>query len=220
MNKKRRISPLTVVLLVIAPILLILVILLSIICIALSARNVTLSRQADDYKNAYETLIKEQNEAKRSGAQYQVKYNQLVSDILDNSVKIEKQGNLIVQVWNNAIFKKDDATTDVYTKVNGQFVSDFNDALNNLFNDKEFVDNVSEIKEKNTQIRMDMKDMTNPPEGYEEAYQALKEYYEYYIDFYDTVINCEGSLESFSNKFNETDSESAKKFNSVELYVK
>ena len=220
MNEKKRISPLTIVLLVITPILLLLVILLFIICLGLSASNIKITKQANDYKNAYDTLIEEQKEAERSAAEYQAKYNQLVSDILDNSVEIEKQGNLIVQVWNNAIYNKDDATTDKFTKVNGQFVSDFNDALNNLFNDQEFVDCISEITEKNNQIRLDMKDMTNPPEGYGDAYQALKEYYENYIDFYNTVINCEGSLNSFSDEFGETDSALAKKFNSVELYVK
>lgn len=219
MNKKKRISPLTIILLVIAPILLILVILLLIICFALGARNVTLTKQANDYKNAYETLIEEQKEAERSAAQYQAKYNQLISDMIHNSAEIENQGNLIVQVWNNAIFKKDDEITDKFTKVNGQFVSDFNDALGCLFNDHDFIDTSSEIKEKNDQIRLDMKDMVNPPDGYENAYQALKEYYESYLEFYDTVIYCDGSLESFSNKFNETDSECISKFNSAELYV-
>ena len=220
MSKKKPISPLTIVLLVITPILLLLVILLFIICLGLSASNIKITKQANDYKNAYDTLVEEQNEAKRSAAEYQAKYNRLVSDILDNSVEIENQGNLIVQVWNNAIYNKDDATTDKFTKVNGQFVSDFNDALNNLFNDQEFADSISEITEKNNQIRLDMKDMTNPPEGYGDAYQALKEYYENYIDFYNTVINCEGSLNSFSDEFHETDSALAKEFNSVELYVK
>jgi len=171
MNKKKKISPLTIILLVIAPILLILVILLLIICFALGARNVTLTKQANDYKNAYETLIEEQKEAERSAAQYQAKYNQLISDMIHNSVEIENQGNLIVQVWNNAIFKKDDEITDKFTKVNGQFVSDFNDALGSLFNDHDFVDTSSEIKEKNDQIRLDMKDMVNPPDGYENAYR-------------------------------------------------
>ena len=220
MNEKKRIGSLTIVLLVITPILLLLVILLFIICLGLSARNIEITKQANDYKNAYDTLIEEQKEAERSAAQYQVKYNQLVSDMLHNSVEIENQGNLIVQVWNNAIYNKDDVSTDKFTKVNGQFVSDFNDALSNLFNDQEFLDNTSEITEKNYQIRLDMKDMTNPPDGYENAYQALKEYYECYLKFYNTVINCEGSLNSFSEKFGETDSECISKFNSAELYVK
>ena len=76
------------------------------------------------------------------------------------------------------------------------------------------------LAEKNNQIRLDMKDMTNPPDGYGDAYQALKEYYENYLEFYNTVINCEGSYNSFSDEFGETDSALAKKFNSVELYVK
>lgn len=219
MNEKKK-NPLSIILIILSSILFVLVILLSVICIKLFFDKTKAVHQANEYKKEYDNLVLAQQEKEQSIADYQKKYNNLVSDMLGSGAELETQGNIIVQVWNNAIFQKDDASTDKYTKVNGKFVSDFNDALGNLFSDPEFTQDMSQIISDRDQIKVDMKEMTNPPEGYEDAYQALKEFYEEYITFSDIVINCNGSLESFSNEFNESDSELIKKYNSAELYVK
>jgi len=219
MNEKK-INPLNIILIVLSAILFILVVLLSVVCIKLFADKTKAVSQANEYKKEYDELVLAQQEKEQSVAEYQNRYNKLVADMLNSGASVETQGNIIVQVWNNAIFQKDDASTDKYTKVNGKFVSDFNDALGNLFRDPEFTKEMSQIVSDRDQIKLDMKEMTNPPDGYEEAYQNLKEFYEEYLAFSDIVINCNGSLESFSNSFNEADSELIKKYNSAELYVK
>ena len=50
-----------------------------------------------------------------------------------------------------------------------------------------------------------MKELNNPPPKYKEAYKNLIVFYNEYIDFSNIVINPEGSLQSFTEKFNEKD---------------
>lgn len=55
---------------------------------------------------------------------------------------------MIKSVWSNAIFKESDEKTDEYTQPNGCFVSDFNDALGNLFADSSFSEKVESVSDK------------------------------------------------------------------------
>ena len=64
-----------------------------------------------------------------------------------------------------------------------------------------------------------MKEIVTPPEGYGEAYKALKDLYDSYLSFSNIVLNCNGSLESFSNDFNEADEDILKKYYTAELYI-
>ena len=219
MNGKK-INLLSIIFIIISSILFVLVILLSVVCVKLFFDKTKAVRRANEYKKEYDNLVLAQQEETQSAAEYQNRYNKLVEDILNSSVSVETQGNVIIQVWNNAIFQKNDASTDKYTKVNGKFVSDFNDALDNLFDDDDFNKEMARIVRDREQIKLDMKSMTDPPDGYEEAYRTLKEFYEEYLVFSNIVIDCSGSLESFSNSFEESDSELIKKYNSAELYEK
>lgn len=192
MDEKRNINPLL-------PILSILLVVVSALCIFLWIQK---------------------SEAEKRAESYQASYNQLVSYMLDDAAMAENLGNLIISVWNNAIWSVDDSETDPYTKFNGEFVSDFNDALGNLFNDEEFNQNASALASNQQQVRDEMKGMVNPPEEYASAYKALENMYNAYISFTDTVLRCEGSLESFSNEFADADDKFIEFYHLAELYVK
>jgi uncharacterized membrane protein len=157
---------------------------------------------------------------KEAAAKYQQAYNDIVSTMVDGAVDAENSGNIIIQVWNNAIFETQDVATDKYVIVNGQFVSDFNDALDNLFSDQEFISTIYKIQENQTYVRSAMKDMVNPPKGYEKAFNTLEKMYAAYIELTDIVVNCSGSLESFSKEYNNADTELAKQYHATEIYVK
>ena len=58
--------------------------------------------------------------------------------MLTGASEAESAGNLIKQVWYNAIYEEKDDDTDNYTRPEGSFVSDFNEALGNLFADSSF----------------------------------------------------------------------------------
>ena len=206
MSKEKRVNPLLVFLLILVPILLIVIVLLLAALFKVSSN--------------YNALIEEQKVKEENAIDYQNAYNNLVSGMLSDGASLEQNGNLIVSVWNNAIWQKQSDDTDKYTMKNGEFVSDFNDALGNLFEDEVFSSNMEILSSNQQQIRADMKTMTNPPEGYEDAYDSLKELYDSYLAFSNTILNVNGSLESFSKDFHDADDTFISKYNNAELYVK
>lgn len=209
------------------PFLVFFLVLLSGLCFFFFLQMTAAEKRADEYKAAYDALVEEneiakqaEEDTKNKAAVYQAEYNQLVSCMLDDAVLAENMGNLIVSVWHNAIWSMSDEETDQYTKVNGQFVSDFNQALSNLFNNEEYRKNYSLLSANQYQVRDKMKEMLHPPEGYENAFKALEGLYNAYISFTNIVLRCDGSLESFSNDFDNADEVLINSYHGAELYVK
>lgn len=139
--------------------------------------------------------------------------------MLLGAIDAESAGNLIKSVWYNAIYEERDTETDPYTRPNGYFVDDFNTALGNLFVDTDFQETISSIESNQTLVSGLMRDLTNPPEEYEEAYEALRELYSAYTDLTNMVINPSGSLQTFSQNFNSADSEFANCYDEMKLYI-
>lgn len=126
---------------------------------------------------------------------------EITNTMLDGAAKAEDAGNTIMLVWTNAIYQKRADQTDKYTMANGRFVDDFNDALDNLFDDEEFGQSIAEIQENQAEVIDLMKKLKNPPSQYAEAFGVLNEYYENYMKMTNSVINLSGSLNSFSEDF-------------------
>ena len=224
MEERRRLNPLI-------PILAGLLVLVSALCFFLLIKKNKAEQLAETYKNSYDSIVEEMESAKKAEEEakqkqeqeandYQSEYNDLVYSMLDDAVLAESIGNLIISVWHNAIWGISDVETDKYTKVNGVMVSDFNDALMNLFNDAEYSRNLSTLSDNQWQVKEKMKKMLNPPEGYENAFKALECMYNSYISFTNIVLSCEGSLESFSNDFGDADENLNEQYHGAELYVK
>ena len=202
METKRRISPLI-------PILIIIVILLAILDIKFYSDKVKAEK-------AYKELVEERQDAEK----YQNNYNQLITLMINDAALAEECGNLITNVWHNAIFAIADEETNKYTMKNGEFVSDFNDALSELFSDEEFSTKMYDLSNNQSDVTSKMKRMTDPPDGYEEAYKALEDMYQSYIKLTDTVINCNGSLNSFNDDFINADYDVNDKYHVAELYAR
>lgn len=139
--------------------------------------------------------------------------------MLDGAANAESAGNLIKSVWYNAIYEKRDAATDKYTLKDGKFVDDFNDALGNLFSDEEFRESISAIQSNQDEVVKLLKQLKNPPKKYEEAYAALKTYYDNYLALTKMVINPTGSLQSFSDEFNDADAATVHSYEKMKLYL-
>lgn len=216
MEEKKKRNPFLLLFIITVPILLLVIAILSVICLNLFLAKTNAERKAGEYRAELSQI----EEKKQSAEDYQAEYKRIALSMLDDAVLAEKCGNLTVQVWNNVIFSKNDPETDPYTMENGKFVSDFNIALRNLFRDSAFSADIAKLTANRQQIKYDMKEMVNPPEGYEDEYQALEDMYDSYLSFTDIVINCDGSLESFSADFGNADTELSKKYNTVELYLK
>lgn len=158
------------------------------------------------------------NTAQKRGEKYVESLQDTALTMLQGAGDAEDCGNLIYKVWRNAIYEENDTETDIYTKKNGMFVSDFNDALNSLFYTPSFEKKISGIKENQSTVKSMMKDMKNPPEEYEDAYDALSELYDAYLEFTNLVIDPNGSLRTYSDDFTDVDNRAAKCFNTVEMY--
>ncbi len=159
--------------------------------------------------------LNKQNAAKSYGENLEL----ITYTMLSGASDAESCGNLIKQVWYNAIYEERDSETDPYTRPNGYFVSDFNEALQNLFSDESFTDQIESIEDNQSTVQSLMKEMRNPPDEYEDAYEALSELYDAYINLTNLVTSPSGSLQTFSNDFNDADSETANCYNAMSLYL-
>lgn len=139
-------------------------------------------------------------------------------NMIEDAKNAEDYGNLIRSVWYNAIFKKDDSETNIYTKKNGTFVSDFNDALGNLFNDSDFTSKLSDLKKNENLVKTFMKQLQDRSTENPDAYNVISEMYSSYMKLIDLVTSPQGSLTSYTSEFREADSDIADKWNSVQLY--
>ncbi len=131
----------------------------------------------------------------------------------------ESCGNLIKQVWYNAIYGKRDEATDKYTVSKGLIVSDFNIALGNLFSDTDFQKKINSVEENQKSVNSLMKELKDPPEEYEDAYESISELYDAYISLTNLAVDPSGSFQSFSDSFNAADTETLNCYKAMKLYL-
>ena len=158
------------------------------------------------------------NSKKNAAEEYISNVKTTAYTMLSGAADAEKACNLIKSVWYNAIYEKQDTETDPYTRPDGYFYDDFNDALGKLFSDSAFTEQISAIKDHQKMVSKSMKELKNPPEEHQEAYEALKEYYDAYLALTNLATNPTGSLQSFSNEFNDADTKVLNCLKAVELY--
>ncbi len=172
------------------------------------------------------TQIKKQRDATivaEQSADYKSNLSSISSLMLSSAADAETAGNLIKNVWSNCINKKSSSETDKYTKKNsgsGSYYDDFNDALSNLFSDKDFTTKIAALKMNQNAVMSRMKDMTNPPDEWAEAYKALQDFYDAYITLTNLAISPSGSLMTYSSNFNNADSEVLNTYQKLQLYLK
>lgn len=64
-----------------------------------------------------------------------------------------------------------------------------------------------------------MKVLKNPPKKYEEAYSVLKTFYDNYVKLTNSVVNPTGSLKTFSEEFNQYDTDTVNAFENMKIYL-
>ena len=135
--------------------------------------------------------------------------------MLNVASEAESAGSLIHDVWYDTIFDENNADTLKYTSGH----SDFNDSLQALFEDEEFSSTISQI-ESGTDAVQDMIPILNdPPAGYEDAHEAFQEYYDAYLELVNIVVNPTGSLQTFTEDFNEADTNFVKCYDALQIYL-
>ena len=152
--------------------------------------------------------------------QYYSNLESATSLMLVGAAQAENACNLIKSVWYNTIYEEYDSKTDKYTRSNGyRFNDDFNDSLQALFSDPDFKQTISDIEMNQNNVAKLMKDLQNPPEEYMDAYQAIKDFYESYLELTNLAVNPSGSLQTYANNFNRADSDTIQRYESMKLYL-
>lgn len=165
------------------------------------------------------SIVKSQQLAQAS-ADYYENLQTATGLMLIGAAESEDAGNLIKSVWYNTIYEERDSETDKYTKTSyGSFYDDFNDSLANLFSDSDFQNQLSTIKTNQENVSSLMRELQNPPEEYQEAYIAIKELYDAYIELTEMALNPSGSLTTYSSNFNNADSTFINCYKAMDLYV-
>ena len=170
-------------------------------------------------------INKQQNEKNKK--KYLSNLSEVTTTMFSGASEAEDAGGLIHDVWYNTIYKKRDDTTDKYTLINNEessysyntFYSDFNNSLSNLFNDPSFQIKIAIVKENQESTQELMRKLKEVPEGYQEAYEAVNTLYDSYLELTNLVINPTGSLSSYTEKFNEADSNVVKYYKSMQVYI-
>ena len=159
------------------------------------------------------------DEAQKAKKEYAANLNTITYTMLDASGIAEDCGNLIKSVWSNSIYEESDEETDEYTKEDGYFVSDFNEALGNLFADSAFSNKVKSVSEKQDTVNSLLKKLNNPPQEYKEAYDKMKEFYDAYITLSNLATNPSGNLQTYSNSFSEADTKVLNCYKAMQVYL-
>lgn len=136
--------------------------------------------------------------------------------MLEGMAAAEESCNKIVAVWNNCINMIDDIDTNVYTTDDfGYFYYDVNNALEKLFDDDSFKNNLTTIKDNVKELSEKINLVQNPPKGYENIHDLIIDLYNDYYLLINYAINPAGSLESYLDNIDELDKEGLKTFNKL-----
>lgn len=138
---------------------------------------------------------------------YKESYNEYIDNLgqvqilmLSGGSEAESLCNLTLRVWGNAIYEDKDDETDKYTRPNGYFVSDFNEALANLYVDSKTRDSIENIEDNQASVKELIKKLQNPPDGLDKCYDTVSDLYEAYKSLTDLAINPSGNYSGFSTK--------------------
>ena len=141
---------------------------------------------------------------------YQEQFNTYIDNLNTAQISMLSGGsdaeglcNLTAKVWYNAIFKEYDSATDKFTRKSYSagyttWVSDFNEALANLYDATTTKTTIENIESNQILIKDMMKELQNPPGGLEKCYDTVTELYTAYKGLTDLAINPTGNLTSFS----------------------
>lgn len=114
-------------------------------------------------------------EYKKTFNDYVIKLHDVKYAMLVGADEADRLCDLTAAVWHNAIFRRFDTATDKYTRKTTStgykiWVDDFNEAIENLYNDSGTRATVESIKSNQELVDSLMRELQNPPEGLEKCH--------------------------------------------------
>lgn len=138
--------------------------------------------------------------------QYADNLDSFMVEVTSGAVEAETQGNLVAAVWYDAIWGNT-AEEDTYKYVAG--AADFDEALENLYLDEDFQVKSATLNDKRNAAYELMLELQEPPDKYKACYDLTLELYSQYSMLIDLVTCPTGSYNSYSEKFEELDTQVA-----------
>ena len=137
----------------------------------------------------------------------------------DSLNAVKDSSRLLMAVWKNAIWQTANPETDRFTRPDGRFVDDFNEALDNLYQDENFSSQLELINKNQQKLRALKKKLPKPPAGYEDINECLIKAFDNWIEISMTILNPTGSYNDTEQRFNELFSEAAELYNELQSYA-
>mgnify|MGYP004445335389 FL=1 len=125
----------------------------------------------------------------------------------------EKQCEQIIEVWDNSQNKVNDPTTNIYTMKDGVFVES-EEALDNLYEDQTFKDNLQKIKDNQEKADLDV----GAIQGltiYDDDRKDIQSLFESYMQLTNLPSEPLDNLETFKDSYNKLDAEVHEKYEKV-----
>ncbi|MCY8958239.1 hypothetical protein [Bacillus atrophaeus] len=141
---------------------------------------------------------------------YSKKEESLVTDMTSLGVSSEEIINEVETTWHDVIFN------DLH-KVNGKYVSDFNDALVQLYLGYEDEGKISDLEDTQETIEKQIKSMKNHPSEFDDNYDYLLEIYKNVKQLSDLAIEPKGSLETYKQEALDTDNATSSAMDDYDL---
>ena len=138
--------------------------------------------------------------------QYADNLDSFLVEVTSGAVEAETQGNLVAAVWYDAIWGNT-SEEDTYKYVAG--AADFDEALENLYLDEDFQAKSATLNDKRNAAYELMLELQEPPDKYKACYDLALELYSQYSMLIDLVTYPTGSYNSYSEKFEELDTQVA-----------
>lgn len=133
--------------------------------------------------------------------------NTAATAMISGAADAEDACNTVYKVWRSAIFY--DSSYEWDDDVKKYYSDDFNEAIVNLYSDTVFSMDIDNIKSNQSLVESCMRELQNPPEGCEAAYEEIKNLYTSYSNLTSLAISPSGSLTDYSDNFSEYDSQVA-----------
>ena len=154
------------------------------------------------------------------GEDYLLKLKLIRLMIVNGATEAENCINMIHNVWYNAIYEKHDNRTDefVFDNDTGKPRS-FDDALDYLFSDQEFASQLLDILDQSSNVQEKMKGIINYPDKCKNAFDAMEELYEDYMTLVRMATDPTGSLNKYTDDYNNNTAEFLSDHDRLSLYI-
>lgn len=140
-----------------------------------------------------------------------------INEVRNNAIKVvDKNADLLIDVWHNSIWKQKDKATDKFTCPDGYFLEDFNDALDNFYDDKKINKDLEEINEVMNELISLRKGLRWAPIGRAEYNEQLIIMTDSFIDECEIILSPEGSLNEISEELSDLTDEGNKAVSRME----